>query len=106
MLDVCDRLIEQLADVLVVQRIDDLAALAPASHQPEMAQEAKLMGDGRGFHAYVPRQFAHRAGRGVKAAEDAQSTRRRECLHSVGDHLGKVLIQRVRLDLCVSVGDG
>jgi hypothetical protein len=36
-------LLEQLADVLVVQRVDDVAPDAPTGDEPEMPQDPQLM---------------------------------------------------------------
>ena len=44
MLDVRDRLLEQLADVVVVEVVDDPSAVALPDDQPEVAQQAQLMG--------------------------------------------------------------
>jgi hypothetical protein len=43
MLDVTDRLLEELTDVLVVQVIHDPPAVAAADHQPEMSEHPELM---------------------------------------------------------------
>jgi len=44
-LDVEDRLIEELGDVRVVEPVDDLLAPALPDHEPELAQRAQLVGD-------------------------------------------------------------
>ena len=51
MLDVGDGLLQQLADVIVVQRVDDAPSVAVPGDQPEMAQQAQLVRDGRALHA-------------------------------------------------------
>lgn len=45
-LDVADGLLKELADMVVVQVVDDLAPLASTDDQPEMTEHAKLMRDG------------------------------------------------------------
>ena len=45
MLDVEDRLVEQVGDVAVVQRVADLAAVALTDDEAEMTEDAKLMRD-------------------------------------------------------------
>ncbi len=47
MLGVEDGLVEQRGDVVVVQRVDDLAPDALADDQPEVTQQAQLVGDRR-----------------------------------------------------------
>jgi hypothetical protein len=46
-LGVRDGLLEQLADVVVVQVVDDASAVALADHESEMSQQTKLMGNRR-----------------------------------------------------------
>ena len=43
MLDVRDGLLEQFADVVVVEVVDDPPAVALPDYQPEVAQQPKLM---------------------------------------------------------------
>jgi len=102
-LNVRDGFVEQLADVVVMKRIDHIAALAMACDQPEMAQQAELVRHRRGFHADVLRQFADRARASMKPAEDAQSARRSESLHRVGDDLREAVVEFVGLGLEASV---
>jgi hypothetical protein len=102
-LNVRDGFVEQLADVVVVQRIHHVPALAPAGDQPQMAQQAELVGDRRALHTDVLSQFADRARAGVKPSEDAQSARRSECLHRVGDDPREALVEFVGLALGSSV---
>ncbi len=42
-LDVADRLLEQMRDVIVVEVIDDASAVAVPDHEPEMTQQPQLM---------------------------------------------------------------
>lgn len=103
MLDVRDGFIEQLADVVVMQRVHDVATLTSAPHQPEMPQEAELVGDRRGVHADVLREFTDRARASAQPAEDVQAARGRECLHRVGDDPGEALVELVGRVLPASV---
>ena len=45
MLDMADGLFEEITDVVVVQVVYDLPALAPPDDQPQMTQDAKLVRD-------------------------------------------------------------
>lgn len=92
-LDMSDGLFEELADVIVVEVVDDLPAVAPADHQPEVTQDAKLMGDSRGLHPNGGGQLVDRAGTGVESSENAQPARRGERLHRLGNRLGKVRVK-------------
>jgi len=68
-----DSFAEQLSDVLVMQRVDDAAALAPAADQSKMAQQPQLVRDGGRLHAHVLSEFVHRARAGVEPPEDARA---------------------------------
>lgn len=57
MLDVRDRLLQQVRDVIVVQVIDDVTTLAAPDHKPEMAQQTQLMRNRRRLHADRLRQL-------------------------------------------------
>jgi hypothetical protein len=48
-LDVGDGLVEELADVVVVEG-DDVASFAVPGYEAEVPQQTKLMRDGRGLH--------------------------------------------------------
>ena len=79
MLDVRDDLLEQVGDVVVVELVDDLAAVALAGDEPEVAQQPQLVRDRRALHAdrlreLVDRRRARRAGgRGSAAGSGADS---------------------------------
>src|SRR3954447_11210973 len=45
-LDMGHDLFQQVGDVVVVELVDDLAAITLAGHQPQMSQEPELMRDG------------------------------------------------------------
>ena len=53
MLDVINRLVEQLGDVVVVQAVDDASAGASSRDEPEGAQQPKLMRDSRLRHSHI-----------------------------------------------------
>ena len=61
MLGMRDGLGEQYPHVVVMQRVDDLAALALAHHESQIAQHPQLLGDRGLTHLDVVRQLAHRA---------------------------------------------
>ena len=76
-LDVADGLFQELADVVVVQVIDDLPALTPTDNKPKMTENAKLMRDSRGLHPDGGRELVDRGWTRMQLAEDAQPTRSR-----------------------------
>jgi len=85
MLGVADRLLEELADVWIVEGVDDPSPVPLPDHETELAQEAKLMGDGRLLHADRHGQLADRARAVAKVVEDEETTRGGEGLHHVRD---------------------
>jgi hypothetical protein len=93
MLDVSDRLFQELADVVVVQVVHDLAAVASTDHQPEVTQNAKLMGHRRRFHPHCGRKLVDWRGPSVQQSENAQPARGRERLHRLSDSLGKLRVK-------------
>ena len=103
MLDVRDGLFEQLADVVVVEVVDDPSAVALADDQPEVAQQPKLMRDRRRRHPHRLRELIDRAGAGVEAAQDPDSAGGGERLHRLSDHAREFGIEFCRVGLVSSV---
>ena len=95
MLDVGDRLVEQVRDVVVVEVVDDVAALAVSDDEAEVAQQTQLVGDSGGLHADSLGERVDTRGARTQAAEYADAARRRERLHGVGDHAGEVGVELV-----------
>ena len=60
-LGVVQDLAEQLADVIVVQRIDDVPTVALACDEGEVAQDAQVVGDGVLLKAGCLSELADRA---------------------------------------------
>jgi hypothetical protein len=79
------RLLEQLRDVMVVERVVDPPALALPGHQAEVPEDPQLVGDGRAVHPDRGADLAHRARALVQAGEDPQPARGRQRLHRLGD---------------------
>jgi len=59
-LDVADRLIEQLGDVRVVKRVDHSPALTRPDHKADVPQHAQLMRDCRLLHPDRDHELGHR----------------------------------------------
>ena len=85
MLGVRDGLGQQRADVVVVQRIDHLPAVALADDEAEVPEHPQLLGDRRLGHLELVGELADRARAGAEAAEDPHAARRRERLHRLRD---------------------
>jgi hypothetical protein len=81
--DMRDDLFEELGDVVVVQLVDDLAPVALADDEAEVAQRPKLMRDGRALHVDRGRELVDRRRTGVQAREDPQPARRRKRLDAL-----------------------
>jgi hypothetical protein len=75
-LDMRNGLGQQLADVIVVQLVDDLPSGPLAHDEAEVPQHAQLVRDRRRLHAHGSRQLVDRGGAAVEAGEDAQAARR------------------------------
>lgn len=94
MLDVEDRLVDQVGNVAVVQGVADVPALALADHKAEMTEDAKLVGDRRGLHTDRRRKLVHRQPAVPQPREDTDTARRRQRLHRLGD-----LARRLPIDV-------
>jgi hypothetical protein len=70
MLDVGYDLFEQLADVIVVQLVDDLATVTLPDNEAEVTQHAQLVRDGGALHADALGELAHRGRSRVQAREN------------------------------------
>ena len=95
MLDVGDRLVEQVRDVVVVEVVDDVTALAMSDDEAEMAQQTQLVRHGGGLHADCLGELVDAQSARTQATEDADSARRRQGLHGVGNRAGEVGVELV-----------
>lgn len=93
MLDMTDRSLQQLANVLVMQVVDDLPAIALARHEPKMAKHAQLLRDGRRLHRDRARELANTERAAAQLPENADAARRGERLHRVSDGLRERAIE-------------
>lgn len=73
MLHVEERLVEEFGDMVVVERVDDRAAVAFAGHEAEVAQQAQLVGAGGGFHTGGVGEVADGAGAFLEAGQDVEA---------------------------------
>lgn len=84
-LDVGERLLQEIGDVRVVQGVEDVAPAALANDEPEMAQHPQLVGDRGLLHLQRVGQLTDAAGAVDQAREDLDPAARRERLHDLGD---------------------
>ena len=71
MLGMGDRLGEKHPDVIVVQRIDDVAPISFADDKAQVTKYAELLRDGRLLHLDIVGQLTNRAWVGSKSTEDS-----------------------------------
>lgn len=94
-LDVRDRLIEEMRDVVVIEVVDNAAALAAADHEPKMAKQPQLVGNRGGFHPHCHRELVHARGARSEPTENPHPAGRRERLHCVRDHTSEIEIESI-----------
>lgn len=92
-LDVEEGLFQKLGDVAVVEGVDDGAATAFPGDEPEIAQQAELVGAGGGFHAHSIGEVAYRARAFLEAGEDVQPRRGGQGLEGGSDVGGPRRVQ-------------
>ena len=93
MLDVVEGLVEEFGDVVVVEGVDDRAAVALAGDQAEVAQQAELVGAGGLFHADGVGEVGDRAGAFLEPGQDQQPGRGGQGLEGGGDVGGAGRVQ-------------
>ncbi len=85
MLDVKNRLVEKLGDVVVVQAVDDASAGASSGDEAEGAQQPKLMRDSRLRHSDVLGEVVDRRRPAAQSRENQQPARIGQRLQGFGD---------------------
>ena len=93
MLDVGDRLVEQVRDVVVMQVVDDVTAVAPADDESEVAQDAELMGHRGRLHPYRLGQLADGLPAGAQPPQDSHPAGGRQRLHRVRHRRGEIRVE-------------
>src|SRR3954449_11105893 len=103
-LDVRDGLFEQLADVVVVEVVDDAATVAVPDDKSEVTEQPQLVRDCGRLHLHGLRELVHGARASLEPAEYADAAGRRERLHRLGDDASERGIQLVAATVRLSVG--
>ena len=91
-LDVVDRLRDQIADVLVMQRVDDALAVSPPPDEAKVAEQTQLMRNRRLLQLDLAGKLAHRAGRLAQPHKNSDPARRGERVHRLGNLAGKLRV--------------
>ena len=97
MLDMADRGLQQLSDVVVVEVIEHLTPVAMADHEPEVPKHPQLLGDRRGRHLDRGGELVNTDGPTLQLTEDAYAAWSRESLHRISDRLRETGIELMRI---------
>ncbi len=81
---------EQIADVMVMERVEDVPAVAPRAHEPSRAQQPQMMGGGAHAQLRDRCELLNGAWTSEQVREQSQSPRRSERLERLGELLGLV----------------
>jgi hypothetical protein len=81
MLDMPDRLVDQIRDVRVVQRVDDCPAASLTDHEAEMSQQPQLVRHGGAFHPDGRCEVVDIAGALAQPRQNPDPARRGQRLH-------------------------
>src|SRR3954470_18339134 len=103
-LDVRDGLFEQLADVVVVEVVDDAATVAVPDDKSEVTEQPQLVRDCGRLHLHGLRELVDGARTSLEPAEYADAAGRRERLHRLRDDAGERRVQPVAASVRLSVG--
>ncbi len=96
---------EQVGDVVVVKAITDVATVAPADDEPQLAQDAKLLRNGARRHFDLVGELLDRSLSAQEREQQADSALSTEDLHADGDGrglggrqilVGRIVLERVR----------
>ena len=93
MLDVRDRLLEQVRHVVVVQVVNDAPPVAPADDEPQMTKHTQLMGDRRRLHSDSVSELVDTQSARAQATQNPHAARGRERLHRVSDRASEMNVE-------------
>jgi len=72
-LDVVDRLRDEVADMIVVQRVDDAVAVAPPADEAKVTQDPQLVRHRRRLEMHIAGEIADRARRLPQPRQDVSA---------------------------------
>ena len=93
-LDVVDRLGDEVAHMLVVQRINDAIAVAPPGDKAKVTEDPQLVRDRGRLELHTVGEIGDRARRVPQPRQDANPARSSERLHRLGDLTGEIPVDR------------
>ena len=93
-LDVIDRLGDQVANMVVVQRVNDAVAVAATGHETELTQQPQLVRHRRLLQPHIACKIGDRTRRLPQPRKDADSARRGERLHRRRDLFSELIVDR------------
>ena len=80
-----DRLVEQVGDVRIVERVNHAPAAARADNESEVAQHTQLVRNGRALHLNGIGELVHVASSLTQPRQNPDTTRGRKRLHRLRD---------------------
>ena len=93
-LDVVDRLGDEVAHMIVMQRVNDPVAVAPPGDKAKVAQDPKLVRDCGRLELHTVGKIGDRARRLPQPRQDANPARSGKRLHRLGDLLSEIPVDR------------
>ncbi len=93
-LDVVDRLGDEVAHMVVVQGVDDAVAVAPPGDKAKVAEDPKLVRDRGRLELHTVGEIGDRASRLPQPRQDANPARSGQRLHRLGDLLSEIPVDR------------
>lgn len=91
-----DRLVEQVGDVRIVERVNHAPAVAHADNKSEVAQHTQLVRNGGSLHLNGFGELVHGAGSLTEPRQNPDTARGRERLHRLRDLPGGFRIDNGR----------
>ena len=84
-----------MRDVIVVEVVDDAAAVAAADDESQVSQEPELVRDGRSLHSYALGDLSDARRPGPQTSEDLDAAARRERLHRLRERAGELGVELI-----------
>ena len=91
-----DRLVEQVGDVRIVERVNHAPAATLADNESEVAQHTQLVRNRRALHLNGLSELVHIAGSLTEPRQNPDTARSRKRLHRLRDLPGRLRIDNRR----------
>jgi hypothetical protein len=92
--DVVDRLGDEVANMVVVQGVNDAVAVAPPGDKAKVAEDPKLVRDRGRLELHTVGEIGDRTRRQPQPRQDANPARSGERLHRLGNLLSEISVDR------------